>query len=493
MNQQDECGCNDNNCPHRTSEVTLFDGVFTSITVPEGAGLNEVLALLENYVMTSASSGDVNFTLSANSACLGLSAGTYSFEQIMTAVINKVCSNASSITELQNSVGSLVDQTTTNTQLTDIVYPDCFSTFAGVTSTDLFNAILEKLCELVGEQGPVIDDPIFSVNPDVGQEIDPKTPSVLRKSENARVELTAEVIKAIVDNNNFVYDHTAPLVSPTSFNVRLYAMRGVVSNFIVIRKSLEDFTVNASVDTYFYLSGDGTILRREVANGAPAPATPTTSHELYKVVSDGSGVTSVDVLYADSALNPIPLGIDSVKTINIEDDAVTSDKIADIILGQTTGELALIRFRTNDQGQIIQQDGNLDITGISNGQILVYNAGLNRFENGDNTNISSSNVMPKANAAGTDYENSSISEDTNQVLSSKKVEVNGGVAEDDSKAIMNLVSVTQYFKVPRMTSAQAGVISLVGSDGGMIYVTDTDATFTSVGFWGVESGAWVKL
>lgn len=46
-----------------------------------------------------------------------------------------------------------------------------------------------------------------------------------------------------------------------------------------------------------------------------------------------------------------------------------------------------------------------------------------------------------------------------------------------------------YFK-PK-TAAQASGIT--ASDGMITYVNSTDATFTTVGFWGYENGAWVKL
>lgn len=43
-----------------------------------------------------------------------------------------------------------------------------------------------------------------------------------------------------------------------------------------------------------------------------------------------------------------------------------------------------------------------------------------------------------------------------------------------------------------MTATQGSAIASP-ANGLMIYVTDTDETFTSVGFWGREAGAWVKL
>jgi hypothetical protein len=92
---------------------------------------------------------------------------------------------------------------------------------------------------------------------------------------------------------------------------------------------------------------------------------------------------------------------------------------------------------------------------------------------------------------GFDLTDSSISENANQVKSSKKVEINESGTEDDSDALLNLASTDKYFRIMRMTAAEAGLLPL--NDAAMIYVTTTDVTFTSVGFWGVESGAWIKL
>jgi len=66
-----------------------------------------------------------------------------------------------------------------------------------------------------------------------------------------------------------------------------------------------------------------------------------------------------------------------------------------------------------------------------------------------------------------------------------------GTATPEVSAKVDITSTTQGFLPPRMTAAQASAITSV--NGLMLYVTDTDATFTSVGFWGYEAGAWVKL
>jgi hypothetical protein len=485
------CTCEDN-CPTRTSDIATFNGTFSNISVPDGASLNDVLLLMEQYINNQVNTVNVtSYTLAADSACLGLSAGTYSHTQMIEAIVAVLCSSLSDISDIQTTLAALEALNTTNVDLDGIVLPSCFSAFAGTTSTDLFNEILTELCGLLSDVGPDAGGDVTVVNPDVGQTIDPDTPSYTSKELTATYGALSEVINAIADNPDFIYEHTSPSSSSTSFTVQLQPMKGVVSNYIVIRGSAENFTVNATVDTYFFLSGDGTILKREVAVGATAPATPSGSHNLYKIESDGSGVVGITNLYETDAMGAISLGIGSVLTANIKDANVTSAKLAPVTTTGTIGDASLIRFRVNDQGQVISYASNLNVAGVSNGQILIYNSATNAFESGDNTAVSSSNNIPKANSAGTDYEDSSLTEVTNQVQSVKKVEINEGVMEDDSEALLNLASTSKYFLPPRMTAAQAG--ALTPTDGALIYVTTTDATFTSVGFWGVESGAWTKL
>lgn len=68
----------------------------------------------------------------------------------------------------------------------------------------------------------------------------------------------------------------------------------------------------------------------------------------------------------------------------------------------------------------------------------------------------------------------------------------GNVAAVDASAQLEVVSTTKGFLPPRMTAAQA---SAIGSpaEGLMVYVTDTNGTFTSKGWWGYNGAAWEKL
>ncbi len=83
--------------------------------------------------------------------------------------------------------------------------------------------------------------------------------------------------------------------------------------------------------------------------------------------------------------------------------------------------------------------------------------------------------------------------DTRLAVDSYLVGTNFGIGTTtpNTSALVDLTSTTQGLLLPRMTATQGGAIT--GVDGLVIYVTNTNGTFTSVGFWGYENSAWVKL
>lgn len=70
--------------------------------------------------------------------------------------------------------------------------------------------------------------------------------------------------------------------------------------------------------------------------------------------------------------------------------------------------------------------------------------------------------------------------------------VAGGAGSITPSAVFEVQSTTHGVLMPRMTATQG---SAIGSpaDGLIIYVTSTNGTFTSVGFWGRENSVWIKL
>jgi hypothetical protein len=65
-------------------------------------------------------------------------------------------------------------------------------------------------------------------------------------------------------------------------------------------------------------------------------------------------------------------------------------------------------------------------------------------------------------------------------------------ASPDASLIADIGSTTAFFAPPRMTGAQASAVASP-ANGSMVYITVTDATFTSIGFWGRENSVWIKL
>lgn len=79
-----------------------------------------------------------------------------------------------------------------------------------------------------------------------------------------------------------------------------------------------------------------------------------------------------------------------------------------------------------------------------------------------------------------------------QALSSVgSIRIGSGGANATS-AILDVVSTTKGFLPPRMTATQGSAIASP-AEGLMIYVTDTNGTFTTKGWWGYNGATWEKL
>ena len=59
----------------------------------------------------------------------------------------------------------------------------------------------------------------------------------------------------------------------------------------------------------------------------------------------------------------------------------------------------------------------------------------------------------------------------------------------NASAILDLVSTTKGLSIPTMTSTQASAIA-TPKKSLMLYVTDTNGTFTSAGWWGYNGTIW---
>jgi len=67
-----------------------------------------------------------------------------------------------------------------------------------------------------------------------------------------------------------------------------------------------------------------------------------------------------------------------------------------------------------------------------------------------------------------------------------------GTTTPAESAILDLTSTTKGLKLPTMTSTQASAIA-TPAQGLLLFVSDTNGTFTSVGWWGYNGSTWEKL
>jgi hypothetical protein len=94
------CSCSDN-CPNKTSDITVFDGQLNVLEVPCGASLNDILALLEAYTtnMVNELSEMVSVVITTPNP-IGLAAGTYSIQQVINAILTALTNIEGDITTL---------------------------------------------------------------------------------------------------------------------------------------------------------------------------------------------------------------------------------------------------------------------------------------------------------------------------------------------------------------------------------------------------------
>jgi hypothetical protein len=81
------CSCSDN-CPNKTSDITVFDGQLNVLAVPCGASLNDILTLLEAYTTNMVNELDnMTSVVITTPNPIGLASGTYSIQQVINAIL----------------------------------------------------------------------------------------------------------------------------------------------------------------------------------------------------------------------------------------------------------------------------------------------------------------------------------------------------------------------------------------------------------------------
>lgn len=131
-------------------------------------------------------------------------------------------------------------------------------------------------------------------------------------------------------------------------------------------------------------------------------------------------------------------------------------------------------FIGNRAGAI--QDGPASFVG-SRDLIIGVNSHLNQGESG------------AANIFNTIFIDNNNGHDSTASTTSR---VGINITNPAASAALDITSTTTGFLPPRMTATQASAISSP-AEGLLVYVTDTNGTFTAKGWWGWDGAAWQKL
>lgn len=181
---------------------------------------------------------------------------------------------------------------------------------------------------------------------------------------------------------------------------------------------------------------------------------------------------------------------------------------------------------TNDSGFLTSSDlsGYVDtsnpqtVAGLKTFTSHIYyspSAGIGfRAGKAPTNNNNDSNIWLGANAVNPGYQNSTVSQGSNYTIFNSAIAnstiyfginnsyymnirtggifVGSGLTAANASAIFEISSTTKGVLIPRMTSTQASAITSP-AEGLLLYVTNTNATFTSKGWWGYNGSAWEKL
>jgi hypothetical protein len=136
------CSCSDN-CPNKASDITVFDcNTFNVLEVPCDATLCDVLGLLEQYTTNMVTELDTMTSVVIGiENCIGLEPGTYGIQQVIDAILNKICSEPCPLFVEINELGEKLLEATVTGGIGPYTYSWSFKdnigilNFGGATNT----------------------------------------------------------------------------------------------------------------------------------------------------------------------------------------------------------------------------------------------------------------------------------------------------------------------------------------------------------------------
>jgi hypothetical protein len=275
---------------------------------------------------------------------------------------------------------------------------------------------------------------------------------------------------------------TSAILLTVDIDDSLYEIDG---SFVTIpdTSTTTSITVIATSDNYLDVTQAGAYIVTAVALGNPEPALARGRMRLFKLVTDGVGVTATT-----DRQNPYPfcdnlaLGDDVIETRNIADLNVTGAKMENVVAGATVN-IPNITF--DNKGRITAASTDFNIAAPSNFDILYYDTGTSKWINaniiGTVLPTGVNNQTLRYNAGGA-LEASSL-----LTIEASGVGINTGAI--DGSAVLDITSTTQGILIPRMTTAQRNLIGVPATSLFIFNTTTAQFEFYNGAIWTSISGS----
>lgn len=362
-----------------TSDISCYDGIaMQCVTIPAGANLNQVLAAIDQAICdvetlasapVTVDAADVTYSGDTVFSCFTIT-GT-DVESVIEELATEICNNSDAIANLCADDISLACAVTLDFT--------CLASAGLDPDPDPSNQfefdqwVIDTLCSILGTY-------TFAGGGGMASSAFVMSASTIR-------EYTAGLSAPETFYSSYVRKGGDQTSSPAALSVTISDTTGATDdNYFVVNGWYNEspsqvLALTATSDNYVDVDSNGTFAVTAVGVGAPAPAIAAGSMRLWKLETDGTGVVSVSDLRNFYSLDGSTLADDSIMTRHIVDGDVTNVKLDDIVTGATEGDANFFNITFNDKGRVTASSSMIDITGLTNGDLLQYNSGTGNWEN----------------------------------------------------------------------------------------------------------------
>lgn len=342
----------------RSSDINVYDGAtLTNINniVVGSSSLNDVVREIDTVIGTTANalSSNVQF----NGTLASCITATGDLNDILLAVSNEICSNSTSVKDLDNRLDNL----DTGEIYSVVAYSNCVGTYTtSNTLRELIDGMMAKICSNATEI-----DSVQGLEFDFGAGLGTTTWGTGGIKDlvyyGGDWSYTTGLTGSIVESNSGYSEY--------------------VSSGKHKKVADEVITLQASSDNYVYYNVTSEeYVVTSVSVGSPEPS--ASGVKLYKLTTDASNVTATQDLRNFYNIDGTRFTDDIILTRHITDGDVTGAKLEDHTTAGSL-DLGLGSFSVDVKGRVSSLVNKVNISSLQDNQVLVYDQVSDTWMNED--------------------------------------------------------------------------------------------------------------